>query len=193
MRIIDLHAMPLAYSNLDLNKQHQKQMNSFIKNELTNIGRVRSNVGGYQSDNLDFLKDPFLNLLKDIIEERANIFARDVMQIEKNVSLGNMWLNVNGYKDYNHSHVHPHSIISGAFYCQIPKEHSGPIRFNVNKDIGLYVEADLITNFNKYNSSVYDVFPKTFDMLLFPSWSWHEVRPNMNKKEKRITISFNCQ
>ena len=34
MRIMDLHAMPLAYSNLDLNKQHQKQMNSFIKNEL---------------------------------------------------------------------------------------------------------------------------------------------------------------
>ena len=193
MRIIDLHAMPLAYSNLDLNKQHQKQMNSFIKNELTNIGRVRSNVGGYQSDNLDFLKDPFLNLLKDIIEERANIFVRDVMQIEKNLSLGNMWLNVNGYKDYNHSHVHPHSIISGAFYCKIPKDNSGPIRFNVNNDVAVYVEANLITNFNKYNSSVYDVFPKTFDMLLFPSWLCHEVRPNMNKKEKRITISFNCQ
>ena len=60
MRIMDLHAMPLAYSNLDLNKQHQKRMNSFIKNELTNIGRVRSNVGGYQSENLDVLKDPFL-------------------------------------------------------------------------------------------------------------------------------------
>ena len=30
MRIMDLHAMPLAYSNLDLNKQHQKQMKSKI-------------------------------------------------------------------------------------------------------------------------------------------------------------------
>ncbi len=56
----------IRHPDFDVLANDPLQSANIIKNELTNIGRVRSNVGGYQSENLDVLKDPFLNLLKDI-------------------------------------------------------------------------------------------------------------------------------
>lgn len=193
MRIIDLHAIPLAHCRLTFTNDSKRAMDNFIKNQINQDGRILSNVNGYQSNDLDYLNNSFLNLLKNTIEEKANIFSQQILEINKELSMGNMWLNVNGYKDYNHSHVHPGAIVSGAFYCNVPKENSGAIRFNVNKDVVVFVEEKNISKYNKYNSGCYDIYPKTLDLLLFPAWLWHEVRPNMNKKEKRITISFNCQ
>ena len=44
---------------------------------------------------------------------------------------------------------------------------------------------------NPYNSATWKIPPTNNTLLLFPSWLNHTVDPNMNKKEKRISISFN--
>ena len=119
-----------------------------------------------------------------------DLYTLPIMHSKLELDKNQERLNVNGYKDYNHLHVHPKAIVSGSFYCKVP-EKSGPLRFLVNKDIPLFVSDEYIDTFNKYNSSWFDIFPTEFDTLFFPSWIQHEVRPNMNKKEKRITISFN--
>jgi len=48
-----------------------------------------------------------------------------------------------------------------------------------------------VLEYNSYNSSNW--YFKTVEnmLLLFPSWLKHMVKPNMNKKQKRISISFN--
>ena len=72
MRIIDLYTLPIMHSKLELDKNYQREMNNFIKEETSKPGAVRSNVNGYQSEDLDPLNNTFLNLLKDSFEEKAN-------------------------------------------------------------------------------------------------------------------------
>ena len=94
MRIIDLHAIPLAHCRLTFTNDSKRAMDNFIKNQINQDGRILSNVNGYQSNDLDYLNNSFLNLLKNTIEEKANIFSQQILEINKELSMGNMWLNV---------------------------------------------------------------------------------------------------
>ena len=42
-----------------------------------------------------------------------------------------------------------------------------------------------------YNSALYNFIPKEGQLLLFPSWVEHFVKPNLNKTQERISIAFN--
>mgnify|MGYP003124782709 FL=1 len=43
----------------------------------------------------------------------------------------------------------------------------------------------------EYNSALYNFVPKEGQLLLFPSWVEHFVKPNLNKTQERISIAFN--
>ena len=51
--------------------------------------------------------------------------------------------------------------------------------------------GDQWSKFDKQNSIIWltEVMPGR--LYIFPSWLRHDVEPNLNKKEKRISISFN--
>ena len=85
--------------------------------KLKKNGRKRSNVGGFQSHDLN-LKELILQSLIKNIENYGNIFCNEILKINKKITLNNMWLNINFYKDYNISHVHPFSVLSGVFYIK---------------------------------------------------------------------------
>lgn len=156
-------------------------------------GRVSSNICGWQSYDLGYDIPNCIKDLKHNIQNHLNIF-KIKMNINSNIELGNMWININEYKDSNITHSHPGSILSGVFYIKIPKN-SGPIKFfnPFAEQINVNLKNQIITKYQPNNCSEFSIFPKENMLILFPSWLQHCVMPNMNKTKNRISISFNAK
>jgi len=151
-------------------------------------GRNISNSGGFQSNDLNKEELVLNSLIKDI-ELNSDIIKKDVLGINSNLSLTNIWTNINGFKDFNIMHKHPFSKLSGVFYVNVPKN-SGDLTFVNDTEIELFIKNNDIIEFNNYNSSTFSVKPEENMLYFFPSWLNHFVKPNLSK-EKRISISFN--
>ena len=170
-------------------KSYLKDYCDFIRKH--NKGRIVSNEGGYQSDDLN-LNEPVLQpLISNILNETGKYlknFETDIV----NFDIGNMWININGYKDYNGEHVHSNCLFSGVYYVQSPKL-CGDIEF-VRPDhylIGATWKDKDIKNYNSYNSHIWAFESKVNTGLIFPSYFQHRVKPNFNKTEERYSFSFN--
>ena len=172
-------------------KQKLKQNLSYLTKLSLDIEKahsntvLKSNVGGFQSKPLD--PNLISELVKDILYY-GNIFFKN-FNYEKELELSNIWLNINRYKDSNFEHVHPFSKVSGVFYIKVP-ENSGNLIFISSQATECYLNEDHIKEFNKFNSSKFEIRGEENTLYLFPSWFKH--RANMNSsKEERISISFN--
>ena len=153
-------------------------------------GRIVSNVGGWQSGDLqednDLLKDLFFNL-----RTHGNHFIKS-LGITNTLKLDNAWININGYKDTNQSHIHPGAILSGVYYVQTPKD-CGNIHFYHPAFTTFQFGWNELKNngYNSYNSAEWFLPAVQGNLYIFPGLLYHRVEPNYNKKEKRISISFN--
>jgi uncharacterized protein (TIGR02466 family) len=154
-------------------------------------GRINTNLGGWQSEDL-YDEYSIITELKKIIEKNINIFSKE-FELIKNLKIDNLWININEYKDSNIAHIHPSSIFSGVFYVKVPEE-SGKLTFiNPSENIINYAFENNVTSWSSKNSITWSFEPKENELYIFPSFYKHSVTPNMNKKEKRISISFNSQ
>ena len=170
-------------------KQNLKKLSDFSdKIFKKQKGRNLSNLGGFQSNDLK-IEEPILNSLIKEIELNSNIVNNDILKINSTLSLNNIWININKFKDFNVIHKHPFSKLSGVFYVKIPKN-SGDLLFVNETEIGCFVNDKDIIEFNNYNSSTWSIKPEENVLYLFPSWLNHYVKPNLSN-EKRISISFN--
>ncbi len=152
-------------------------------------GRKLSNEGGWQSKDLKGVHMPLNDLFKDITIA-CNNFASQLFLPPQQIS--NIWINVNGYKDYNTSHRHPNSFLSGVYYLQT-HENCGCISMtNPCASIveGYWSPHLIVNNDNKLNLK-WEFPAETGRMYIFPSWMEHEVKPNLDKKKRRISISWN--
>jgi len=193
--IQDLFKIPLYKTILTLNNKQisnycldiQKQDGDKIKTDKT---RISTNIGGWHSNDLIGEHKPLNDLFLSIVKN-GNIFAKE-LQLKDNLSIDNIWININSYKDSAKTHSHPRSILSGVYYAQIPKD-SGDIAFNNTSGDLIYHcwNKDKINNYNSYNSPEWFLPVAENILYIFPSWLNHYVKPNMNKTEKRISISFN--
>lgn len=186
IEIIETFKSFVAKINL---KQDLKKIINYsndIKNKQK--GRKHSNYGGFQSDNLNRNDSALIPLIKEI-EFQSNVIAKEIFKVGFNLQLDNIWVNINGFKDFNIVHKHNHSKLSGVFYVKIPKK-SGNLVFVSDTEIENYITNENFLEYNPYNSSTYGIVPEENVLYLFPSWLKHYVEPNLSK-EKRISISFN--
>jgi uncharacterized protein (TIGR02466 family) len=167
--------------------ENLKEYLKYSKKLKKQKGRKISNVGGFQSDELD-LKEKILQSLIKNIEYYANIFCNDILKVNKKITLTSMWLNINYYKDYNISHVHSFSMLSGVFYIKTLKN-SGNLIFKRNHALE-YCIKDKPVEYNSYNATTFTIPSKENNLYIFPSWYEHYVEPNLSKEE-RVSISFN--
>ena len=179
----------ISVSSTELNLPNKKQFFNKLMKESETEGRQASNVTGYQSNNLD-IKDPIYRDFIHGVESQAKQLARDI-NIVDNLVVENFWLNINYFKDSNSVHCHPGGVFSGVYYVKVP-EHSGDIVFmNPTHDyMDFYWHNFIIKGFNNYNGTEFNVVPYTDQLLIFPSWLKHYVKPNLNH-ELRLSISFN--
>ena len=153
-------------------------------------GRCISNLGGWQSNDLIGIHKPLMKMIQEIVDH-SNIFANNI-GLKTPVKMGNCWININGYKDYNREHSHPHSILSGVYYLNTPKN-CGNIFFKhpCNDYFNYDWDNKNIVNKNEYTSPEWWLPSTEGNLYIFPGWLTHYVKPNLNKKEKRISLSFN--
>jgi len=168
-------------------KTDLKDYCDFIRNN--NTGRNISNVGGYQSKDLN-LSEPLLQSLISHIQKETFNFSRMFNMTYDSFKVDNMWININGYKDYNNNHHHPGCLFSGVYYISTP-QNCGNIEFIRSAERFMVYDWEVpVTNYNSYNATIWYLPAEQYRCYIFPSFYEHRVIPNLNTKE-RYSISFN--
>lgn len=133
-------------------------------------------------------RDPAFDELKRILTRQAAVFARELAWDVK-PRLDSLWVNLLKGGGHHSAHIHPHSILSGTLYVEVP-EGSGDIRYE-DPRAGLMMaapvrRADAPDHLQPYVR----VAPRPGLILLWESWLRHEVMPGTGKGD-RLSISFN--
>ena len=186
--IQDLFKIPIYKSKLLINNlKILKYCISLSKKEKS---LSKSNIGGFHSNYLQGQHKPLDDLFSNI-KKHSNDFVKSI-GVKNSLNICEIWFNINKYKDLNLVHNHPNCILSGVYYVQVPKN-SGDIKFlNPNAETSKFDwNYKNIEIFNSYTSSAWSMPSNESMLYLFPSWLNHWVEPNLNKKEKRVSISFN--
>lgn len=194
--INEIFKIPLYNTTLSLDTKSIRSLClSYLKKEPK--GRQVSNRGGWQSDELTLPKFKHLGLsdrpltpLCDSIRYHGKQFLKE-LEFNGELEINNIWININGYRDSNVLHNHNHCLLSGVYYVNAPKDSGNIMFFRPGYDTFTFDWNNYQKAWNPYNSATWKIPPTNNTLLLFPSWLNHTVDPNMNKKEKRISISFN--
>lgn len=96
--------------------------------------------------------------------------------------LDSIWANLLHPGGQHSGHIHPHAILSGTLYVEVP-ENSGAIRFE-DPRLAMMMAAPA------REGSFVTVQPRPGLVLIWESWLRHEVLPGAGNGE-RLSISFN--
>jgi uncharacterized protein (TIGR02466 family) len=135
-------------------------------------------------------RDPAFADLAKLLTKHAAAFANDcAFDLARKSRLDSLWVNLLRGAGHHSAHIHPHSIISGTLYVEVPKG-SGAIRFE-DPRLPLMMAAptrrpDAPADLQPFVT----VEPRVGLLLLWESWLRHEVLPGSGKGE-RLSISFN--
>ncbi len=187
----DIFPTPLWQFTLAMAESLNPQLLAAIKNLQAQDpqGKNISNSLGWHSHNNLHLKEPFRQLLIAInleIKEIVYALCWDLNQVIPTVN--NCWANVNNTHSSNHVHHHPNSLLSGVYYLQTP-ENCGSIFF-YDPRVGSQMLVPPLLQGTPWTREKVRITPEPGKMVIFPSWLWHGVEPNMSQDE-RISISFN--
>jgi uncharacterized protein (TIGR02466 family) len=119
--------------------------------------------------------------LAKALTRHASAFARD-LGWDRKPKLDSLWANLLKSSGHHSGHIHPHSILSGTFYVEVPRG-SGAIRFEDPR-------LPLMMSAPPRPDTFVAVEPRPGLLLLWESWLRHEVLPGSGKGE-RLSISFN--
>jgi uncharacterized protein (TIGR02466 family) len=164
----------------------------YKQKDIDPVGVKYSNGGGWQSKSDYILNSDEFNFFIEDLNQNLNHCLYEQFRIleGKKLSIGNCWINISKTHDYNLSHIHPLSILSGVFYIKCPPN-CGNIIFeqDSNDVLDLDYREDEIKKMTNMYSAYYHT-PIEGRMLLFPSNLRHYVESNKSDDD-RISISFN--
>jgi len=180
---------PSVIWNADVQGIDNQALKVFASNHAQiDKGRVISNYGGYQSNDIKAGANEVLDQLVKHIDEAVNEIAESVGLMP--VTLYNVWININPPGSYNHTHHHQDAVFSGVYYIDAT-EGQGNINFMRNDGAEYHLPSDMIKQAHHFNSSKTTYPAKTGALYIFPGWLQHSVDGNTTT-ENRISISFNC-
>lgn len=124
--------------------------------------------------------------------ERCMIRGGDLFLKERNYGVPeeklSYWFSVYNEADDHCLHTHPNTLIAGTYY-PYADDMSAPIRFRSPTLVTQMHSEPRIEPDDLYHNHE----PNTGDMLFWPSWLEHEVRPQkrVDDCKSRVAISFN--
>jgi uncharacterized protein (TIGR02466 family) len=130
---------------------------------------------------------PCFRVLRKALEKEAASFA-DACGFDLSggaPKLDNIWINVMERGGFHSGHIHPHSVISGTYYAQTPKN-SAAIKFEDPRLPMMMAAPPRREGFEQFHY----VRPEAGLALFWESWLRHEVVRNEGKNP-RISVSFN--
>jgi uncharacterized protein (TIGR02466 family) len=135
-------------------------------------------------------RDPVIAEVAKLVTRHAAIFSGDLAwKLERKPRLDNLWVNLLKGHGAHSAHIHPHSILSGTLYVEVPPG-AGEIRFE-DPRLPMMMAAPVRTSDAPEPLRTFvSVSPVAGQLLMWESWLRHEVRPGSAKSE-RLSISFN--
>ncbi len=128
-------------------------------------------------------RDPAFTGLTRLLAWHAAAFAKECgFDLQRKPKLDSLWVNLLKAGGQHSGHIHPHSIISGTFYVEVPGG-SGAVRFE-DPRLPLMMAAPARPD------AFFTIEPKPGLLLMWESWLRHEVLAGTGKGE-RLSISFN--
>jgi uncharacterized protein (TIGR02466 family) len=133
-------------------------------------------------------RDPAFADLAKLLNRHAAAFARECAFNYK-PKLDSLWVNLLRGPGHHSAHIHPHSVLSGTLYIEVPKG-SGSIRFEDPRLPMMMAAPTRREDAPQDLRSFVTVEPRPGLLLLWESWLRHEVLPGTGRAE-RLSISFN--
>ncbi len=192
-KIYNLFPVPIFHYKIENYKEINKELINYILRlkKKDKIGNNRSNIGGWHSPNFDLVKEEtpinFINKFKDFLKNIIiNEFGWEYLPNKQRIVA--MWAIINKKNSFNIMHNHQNCYLSASYYVKKP-ERSGDISFfdPVEPKTYRYPEKEKGTF---HSNQVVTLRPEEGDLLIFPSYLYHSVEPNLSD-EDRIVISFN--
>jgi uncharacterized protein (TIGR02466 family) len=135
-------------------------------------------------------RDPAFADLAKLLTRHATKFAGEcAFNLPRKPRLDSLWVNLLKSGGHHSGHIHPHSILSGTLYVEVPQR-SGAIRFE-DPRLSLMMAApprqkDAAEELQPFIT----VEPRPGLLLMWESWLRHEVLPGTGRGA-RLSISFN--
>ena len=135
-------------------------------------------------------RDPTIADLTKLLTKHATVFAKEcAFDLPRKPRLDSLWVNLLRGPGHHSGHIHPHSIISGTFYVEVPNG-SGAIRFEDPRLPMMMTAPTRREDAPDELKPFVTVQPRAGLLLLWESWLRHEVLPGTARGE-RLSISFN--
>ena len=168
-----------------LNKYLEDHIMRWSQNDK---GVSKTNAGGWHSETDMNTREEYDPLTRELFNMQEEIYQKE--NLNRKPVCGNMWANVNYPKCYNRPHLHPNSLFSGVYYVTAPKNSGNFMIYDPRPGVQMTMpnrkEGKLSTEL--WREVHYE--PKAGRCIMFPSWLWHEVKPNKSN-DTRISVSFN--
>jgi uncharacterized protein (TIGR02466 family) len=191
--IYELFPDPIFHYKLENYKKINKELLNYILElqKKDKKGNNRSNKGGWHSPNFDLVNPGppinFINNFKDFLKHIiVDEFGWEYVPNKQRIVA--MWAIINKKNSYNVSHNHQNCYLSSAYYIKKP-ENSGNITFHDPKEAKTYRFPEVKKHTN-YSTQSITIKPEEGDLLIFPSYLYHDVGTNLSDEE-RVVVSFN--
>ena len=135
-------------------------------------------------------RDPAFADVSRYLVRHAAAFAQEcAFDLSRKPRLDSLWVNLLKGGGHHAAHLHPHSIISGTLYIEVPPG-AGAIRFEDPRLPMMMAAPTRREDAPQELQPFVTVQPQPGLILLWESWLRHEVLPGSSKAE-RLSISFN--
>jgi uncharacterized protein (TIGR02466 family) len=135
-------------------------------------------------------RDPAVARVAKLLASDAVSFAKECgFNLARKPKLDSLWVNLLKSGGHHSGHIHPHSLISGTLYVEVPKA-SGSIRFEDPRLPLMMAAPPRRQDASEELQPFVTVEPRPGLLLMWESWLRHEVLPGTGRGE-RLSISFN--
>jgi len=160
-------------------------------------GQAWSKAHGYKGytsyASLDDLptRDPNFAALKKALDPHARAFTK-ALHLDlrgRKLKLDSIWANVMEPGGAHAAHIHPHSVLSGTYYVDVPPNASA-LRLEDPRLPLMMAAPPRLEDAPEDARTFISITPRAGEVLMWESFLRHDVPPNAAKKP-RISVSFN--
>lgn len=135
-------------------------------------------------------RDPaFADLAKILTRHAAKFAVKCAFDLPRKPKLDSLWVNLLKSSGHHSGHIHPHSILSGTLYVEVPSG-SGAIRFEDPRLPLMMAAPTRQPGAPEELRPFVSVQPRPGLLLMWESWLRHEVLAGKGAGE-RLSVSFN--
>lgn len=181
---------PIYYIDIPIDVVNFILIEQEVKNHRDiDTGRIRSNRGGYQSNDVNIANYCEIKKLYSFTESCFQSCHQE-WGIKDQISykISNTWININTKEHFNMPHIHPSAVFSAVYYVKCSLDHP-PLTFE-STSAQNFLLSSISNPSSKYTYSHIHYEVKVGRLIIFPAWLNHYVDKQVSDDE-RISISFN--